>query len=1013
MYNTSFLKQLIFILLLSSTAFCSFAQQWIIIDDNKVAENTISLPEAKADESILEFKLNAYRLKSVQTPSGKKNIVVLKDGTQLLQKGKPDLPIRSQAIVIADNKQMAIQLLEVDYFDIPNIEIAPSKGGIKRSRNRSVAPYIYDDIYEEDAFFPKENVWLERPYILRNNRASIVKIAPFQYNPVTKVLRVYKTMKIKIYPTNRPAKVNPLLRKNSSTPDEFKTIFKRKFPNYHTDNSLKYNQLDEGTPGRMLIISASEYLNIMQPLVDWKNQKGIVTDIVNVDAIGDSLAIKAFIQEYYNDYDDFIYLLLVGNIDQVPPSHTTPDGWGESYGGNCDNAYAHLAGDDHYADIFVGRFSGNGPADIATQVERVIHYERDIQASETWMTKSVFSASGEDGSNYGVIGDDGESDEEHLENIKADLAAFGYSTHSENEIGGTNRGLQNFINSGCGQFQYTGHGSFDGVGNVPFYIANVANLTNSHQLPFIMTVGCSTGNYFANSCFSQSLLTADYHQTPTGSIGVAGSIIAQYWAAPMDAQDEVVDLLTQQYDDNIKLTLGGVMFNGFFHMMDEYTSIGDTPGLSQGEEMADYWVVFGDPSLLLRTQSQEKMVISHDAGIAMGASEFVVNCNTDGALVALTIENEIQGTGFVENGAVSIVLNNEVSQNTGEVLITVTAPNKTTYQREVYINEAINPVAAFMAPIVDVETGQRITFENQSSHAPTSFFWTFEGGEPAVSTDRNPTVTYNTPGVYFVELMAVNEAGNNVKQRSNYIRVSDPSLCIPSIIETTTTEYISRVSLNEIDNASQINSGYEDFTSMIANVEAGSTNTMTLEMQCDPDYYRYQILVWIDWDENGSFYDDNEFIYATTINQNLSLPLRLDTVVFVVPDGTQSGQKRMRIKFHDSSNPNYLPCGETYYGEIEDYTINVTGNTTAVSSTAQKSHFIIYPNPSSGQLTITLPTSNNNTVVISDLSGKKVLEKNVTRTKAHFDLGQLPNGIYLVSWRTAKSTITKKFILQR
>ena len=56
--------------------------------------------------------------------------------------------------------------------------------------------------------------------------------------------------------------------------------------------------------------------------------------------------------------------------------------------------------------------------------------------------------------------------------------------------------------------------------------------------------------------------------------------------------------------------------------------------------------------------------------------------------------------------SVSIVFNDEVLQNTPELLITITAPNKVTYQREVYINEATEPITGFMASSIDIETGQ-------------------------------------------------------------------------------------------------------------------------------------------------------------------------------------------------------------------------------------------------------------------------------------------------------------------
>jgi PKD repeat protein len=85
------------------------------------------------------------------------------------------------------------------------------------------------------------------------------------------------------------------------------------------------------------------------------------------------------------------------------------------------------------------------------------------------------------------------------------------------------------------------------------------------------------------------------------------------------------------------------------------------------------------------------------------------------------------------------------------------------------------PIAAFTsntqygcAPLV-------VQFTNQSAGSPTSFNWIFEGGSPATSTQANPTVTYNTPGLYDVQLTVTNPAGNNTLLLDNYIEVETPT----------------------------------------------------------------------------------------------------------------------------------------------------------------------------------------------------------------------------------------------
>ncbi len=53
----------------------------------------------------------------------------------------------------------------------------------------------------------------------------------------------------------------------------------------------------------------------------------------------------------------------------------------------------------------------------------------------------------------------------------------------------------------------------------------------------------------------------------------------------------------------------------------------------------------------------------------------------------------------------------------------------------------------------------------------TSWLWTFTGGSPATSADRNPRVVYNNPGVYNVSLRVANAAGINTTVLDSFIRV--------------------------------------------------------------------------------------------------------------------------------------------------------------------------------------------------------------------------------------------------
>lgn len=85
------------------------------------------------------------------------------------------------------------------------------------------------------------------------------------------------------------------------------------------------------------------------------------------------------------------------------------------------------------------------------------------------------------------------------------------------------------------------------------------------------------------------------------------------------------------------------------------------------------------------------------------------------------------------------------------------------------------PVASFSVDNAVIYTGQQVTFTDRSINNPTSWDWTFEGGDPANSTSQNPSVTYNEAGQYKVKLLVSNEDGSDAVEKDNFITVELPA----------------------------------------------------------------------------------------------------------------------------------------------------------------------------------------------------------------------------------------------
>ncbi len=552
-------------------------------------KNKPELLKQSASDIILKFNVDAYEFDRVMTPNGEESIVQAKNAGRINEKGAPDLAKLTSAIVIPNKGKMKVTVVDSDYIELHHIKIAPSKGILYRNQDPAKVPYTYGKVYKKDRFYPEKLTDISKPYVARDFRGQTVRVYPFQYNPVRNILRVYTHIAVRVYKNGNKKGENELetnVKNFRELPKEYQNLYSRHFVNYDflkRQNMAVYNEL-EYTPlqdpmGNYLIICYGSYMSEMADFVTWKESIGYNVELVDYSTIGSSAALKTYVANYYNT-NGLAYLLLVGDHAQVPTSSTSA--------GDSDNNYGYIVGSDHYLDIFVGRFSAESAADVATQVERTIYYERDLSSTATWFKQATGMASNE---GAGGGHDGGESDEEHMNNIITDLQSYNYTVSTNYQDGGSVANLTNLINAGKGCLWYVGHGSDTAwTCGWNFTVSSVNALTNENKLPFIFSVACVVGNFKNQTCFCESWLRATNNGNPTGGLVICGSTINQSWQPPMDAEDEFADLLIGA---GPKRSFGGIFVNGLFQMIDENGS--------GGEDMADTWTCFGDPSVQLRT----------------------------------------------------------------------------------------------------------------------------------------------------------------------------------------------------------------------------------------------------------------------------------------------------------------------------------------------------------------------------------------------------------------------------
>uniref|UniRef100_UPI003562418B GEVED domain-containing protein n=1 Tax=Ancylomarina sp. TaxID=1970196 RepID=UPI003562418B len=132
---------------------------------------------------------------------------------------------------------------------------------------------------------------------------------------------------------------------------------------------------------------------------------------------------------------------------------------------------------------------------------------------------------------------------------------------------------------------------------------------------------------------------------------------------------------------------------------------------------------------------------------------------------------------------------------------------------------------------------------------------------------------------------------------------------------------ITSVGINTIDESTRSYPNYTDNTSISTNVSMGESYDLTVKGDSWTDRDT-KVMVWIDWNHDGDFNDSGESFDLGSIkkkNSNRSTtnsPLRIN-----VPVGAKIGDTRMRISGKYNSYP--TPCEVNFYGEVEDYTLNV------------------------------------------------------------------------------------------
>jgi gingipain R len=639
------------------------------------AKDGFKVIKTEANSVTVEYTFSGLNQQPVAINGKTYQKVYAMDCVPVLNSGFPQVLRSSVSLAIPNNAIPKLEIISTDFSELNNIAIAPSKGSLTRNINPEEVPYTFGAVYQKNGFYPTEVAAINSTYLLREQKGVSLSVFPIQANPVTNKVRVITKIIFKVtYTSAKGQKINFSAPQFNS--NEEKEIMNGRFlnlPSVEAAAKIQYTPTSEF--GDMLIIYHPAFLTDIQPLADWKNQKGIKTELVSSVTSGTTgAAVKTYIQNYYASHPNLLYVLLVGDHQQINAYNAGNAGsevkWSDTY-------YGLLSGNDHYPELMIGRFSASTSTDVATMVNRTLEYEK-TPLPGTWYTKGIGIGSNE---GYG-IGDEGEPDWMHMRNIGNKLVANGYtyfhefydSTHAGNDAAGDPNAtmVSTAVNAGSSIFMYCGHGSQNSCATSNYSSSNINAATNNGKYPFSIQVACNNGTFNSGTCLSEAFIRAKNTSGPTGAIASCGSSILMAWAEPMDTQDELGDILSDQYVNNKKYTLGGLFYNAEMHMLDMYPT-------ATGKEVMETWIMFGDPSCMFRSLNPTNITATHDPCIFTNATAFALTSSFGpNTYASLSQNNQIIGTALINSANTNIVLTQTFSASSNLVL-TITEYNKIPY----------------------------------------------------------------------------------------------------------------------------------------------------------------------------------------------------------------------------------------------------------------------------------------------------------------------------------------------
>lgn len=375
----------------------------------------------------------------------------------------------------------------------------------------------------------------------------------------------------------------------------------------------------------------------------------------------------------------------------------------------------------------------------------------------------------------------------------------------------------------------------------------------------------------------------------------------------------------------------------------------------------------------------------------------------DGTLLGSTTSTSYAVSGLT--ASISYTFTVKAKDASGNVSVASNAVSVTTLAPVV---DTTAPTAPTLTASGTTSTTTSLSWSGATDNIGVTGYDVYKGTTLLGSTT---TTTYAVSGLtastsYSFTVKAKDAAGN-ISVASNTVTVTTLANTVTyctSLGSSTVDEKIGKVVFGTISNTSTGTAGYEDFTALSTNAVRGTTYTITITPSWTSTVYKEGYAVWIDYNRDGDFLDTGEKVWTKTASTTTPV-----SGTFTIPATATLGTTRLRIQMSYNAVQT-SSCATFSYGQVEDYTVNISTTARMEEANNNVIAFNLYPNPVNGDV---LNISNLDKVseyAIFNMMGQQVGKGKIENDSIF--VGTLTAGTYLIQVSNENGSTSKRFIKQ-